>query len=190
MRFSSSLAALLPLVLFVSAPASAKPAAADWMAKAATFSNADVINGRGAGLAPAILAKVPETVYPESVVVTLVDKQGLTQVEIVCNTSGIYELQNGSEFGRRSALGSLHANIFAAVAGNSAAGAAGGGAFGRVELPASVGEKNYAEFIKGREAEDVVVTLGWMTKEGPQVYATLYSDRIELNVEAPKAAKK
>jgi hypothetical protein len=48
----------------------------------------------------------------------------------------------------------------------------------------------YTEFIKGREAEDLVVTLGWMMKEGPQVYATLYSDRIDLNVDAPKAAKK
>ncbi len=190
MRFLASSSVLFPLFLLAATPAVAKPAAADWMAKAATFSNADVINGRGPGLAPGVLAKVPETLQAQAAVVTLVDKQGLTQVEIVCNTAGIYELQNGSEFGRRSALGSLHANIFAAIAGNSEAGPTGGGAFGKIELPASTGEKNYAEFIKGREAEDVVVTLGWMMKEGPQVYATLYADRIELNVEAPKAAKK
>lgn len=180
---------LLP-VLIASAPALAKPAAADWMAKSATFSNADVINGRGPSLAPAILAKVPETLHPESVVVTLVDKQGVTHVEVVCNTAGIYELQNGSEFGRRSALGGLHAAAFSAIAGNADGAPVGGGAFGRVELPASAGEKVYSEFVKGREASDVTVTLGWMTKDGPQVYASLYADRIELNLEAPKAAKK
>ncbi len=48
----------------------------------------------------------------------------------------------------------------------------------------------YSEFVKGREPADVTVTLGWMTKDGPQVYAILYADRIDLNLEAPKAAKK
>jgi hypothetical protein len=181
---------VLSFLLLTPASAFAKPAAADWMAKAAVFSNADVVNGRGAGLVPAVLAKVPETLQSQGAVVTLVDKQRLTQVEIICNTAGIYELQNGSEFGRRSALGSLHAAVFSALVGNQAGGEGGGGAFGRVQLAASAGEKMYTEFIKGREAEDLVVTLGWMMKEGPQVYATLYSDRIDLNVDAPKAAKK
>ncbi len=186
--FRSS-AFVVTLLLLVPAPVAAKPAAADWMAKPAIFSNADVINGRGAALTAGVLGKVPETLQAQSALVTLLDKQGLSQVEILCNTSGIYELQNGSEFGRRSSLGSLHAAVFSAVVGNSGSGG-GGGAFGRLELAASAGEKSYAEFIKGREAEDLVVTLGWMMKEGPQVYATLYSDRIELNVEAPKAVKK
>jgi hypothetical protein len=189
MRPTLSLAPVLAVFLLAPAPVAAKPASADWMGKAASFSNADVINGRGASLGPVVAGKVPETLQAVDVIVTLVDKQGLTQVEIVCNTSGIYELQNGSEFGRRSALGSLHTSVFSALTAGSAEGG-GGGAFGRVQLAPSAGEKSYAEFMKGREPEDVVVTLGWAMKEGPQVYGTLYSDRIELNMEAPKAAKK
>jgi hypothetical protein len=34
-----------------------------------------------------------------------------------------------------------------------------------------------------------VVSIGWAAKEGSAVYATLYSDRIEMNPDAPKAKK-
>jgi hypothetical protein len=175
-----------------STAAFAAPPAADWLTKPATFSNADVVNARGASMAPAVLGVVPETLGAQSVIVTLVDKQGLTQVEIVCSPAAIYELQNGSEFTRRSSLGTLHAAVVGALVGKPAgdAPAKKGGAFGRIELPASAGEKLVSEFVKSREATDVVVTLGWNAKEGPSVYGTLYSDRIELNPDAPKAAKK
>ena len=180
-------------LLVVSVAAYAAPPPADWMAKAAVFTNADVINARGSSVAPAVLAALPETLDSKSVTVTLLDKQGVTQVEVLCSSSGIYELQNGSEFTRRSSLGSLHAAVLAAIVGKPAAEGAPakkGGVFGRIELPAGGGEKLVSEFVKSREATDVVVTLGWNAKEGPAVYGTLYNDRIELNPDAPKAAKK
>lgn len=188
MRAILSLVVLLPLSV-----AQAKPPAADWMGKAATFTNADVVNARGASLGPQVMSAVPETLLPQSVTVTLLDRQGLTHVEVVCSTTGIYELQNGSEFTRRSALGNLHAAVLAAIVGKPAdeeGAPKGAGVFGTFEAPPSAGEKMATEFVKSREAEDVVVTLGWITKEGPQVYGTLYSDRVELNAAAPKAAKK
>ncbi len=180
------------ILLATSAQALAKPAASDWMGKAAVFTNADVVNARGGALAAGILAVIPETLDPASVVVTLVDRQGLTQVEVVCNASGIYELQNGSEFTRRSALGGIHAAVLAAITGKTGGDSApkGAGVFGRIEAPPSAGEKMIGEFVKSREAEDVVVTLGWIQKDGAQVYGTVYSDRIELNPDAAKAPKK
>lgn len=180
------------ILLATSAQALAKPAASDWMAKAAVFTNADVLNARGGALSAGILAVIPETLDPASVVVTLVDRQGLTQVEVVCNASGIYELQNGSEFTRRSALGGIHAAVLAAITGKTGGDGAskGGGVFGRIEAPPSAGEKMISEFIKSREAEDVVISLGWIQKDGAQEYGTVYSDRIELNPDAPKAPKK
>lgn len=185
---------ILPLLILLPLSAAyAKPPAADWMGKPATFTNADVVNARGASLGPQVVPAVPETLLPLSATVTLLDRQGLTHVEIVCSTTGIYELQNGSEFTRRSALGNLHAQVVAALVGKPAEeGEApkGAGVFGTFEAPPSAGEKMVSEFIKSREAEDVVVTLGWITKEGPQIYGTLYADRIELNPAAPKAAKK
>lgn len=183
---------LSSLALVVSAAAVAAPPPADWMAKAAVFTNADVVNGRGPSLVPAVLAVIPETLDAKSAMITLLDKQGITQVEVVCSSAGIYELQNGSEFTRRSSLGTLHAAVLGAIVGKPAGDgpAKKAGAFGRLELPASAGEKMFGEFVKSREEADVVVSLGWNAKEGPSVYATLYSDRIELNPDAPKAAKK
>lgn len=184
---------LLTCVLLAAAStAVAAPPPADWFTKAAVFTNADVVNSRGASIAPAVLGVIPQTLDPQSVVITLVDKQGLTQVEVLCSSAGIYELQNGSEFTRRSALGSLHGAVLAAIAGKPVAEgpAKKSGAFGRIDLPASAGEKLVGEFLKTREASDLVVTLGWNAKEGPSIYGTLYGDRIELNPDAPKAAKK
>lgn len=184
----------IPLFLLLPiSVASAKPPAADWMGKPAVFTNADVVNARGASMGGQVLPAVPETLLPQSVGVTLLDKQGLTHVEIVCSSTGIYELQNGSEFTRRSALGNLHGQVLTAIVGKPAAegdAPKGAGIYGGFEAPPSAGEKMVSEFLKSREGEDLVVTLGWLTKDGPQVYATLYADRIELNPNAPKAAKK
>ena len=179
-------------LLFPLSVASAKPPAADWMGKTAVFTNADVVNARGASMGAQVFPAVPETLDPQTVTVTLVYKQGLTHVEVVCSSTGIYELQNGSEFGRRSALGNLHGQVLSSIVGKSAEGEPpkGAGVYGVFEAPPSAGEKMVSEFVKSREAEDLVVTLGWLTKEGPQVYATLYADRIDLNANAPKAAKK
>lgn len=188
---------LLFALLLPTSVAIAKPPAADWMGKAATFTNADVVNSRGGALGGTVASAVPATCAAQSVVVTLLDRQGLTHVEIVCASTGIYELQNGSEFTRRGALGTLHAKIFTALTGkksedaeDGAPVASGAGVFGAFEAPPSAGEKMTSEFVKSREPEDVVVTLGWMTKDGGQVYGSLYADRIELNADAPKAAKK
>ena len=181
------------LLLATSAPAFAQPAAADWMGKGAVFTNADVLNSRGASLAPAILGAIPETLVPVSVSVLLADHQGLTQVEVVCNTSGIYELQNGSDFTRRASLNAIHEAVLAALTGNTGGDEApkGGGVFGFIEAPASAGEKMVSEFIRSREAGDVVITLGWMQKGDSHIYGTFYADkRIELKPDAPTAAKK
>ena len=188
---------LFAVVLPVSS-AFAKPPAADWLGKSATFTNADVVNSRGGPLGGKVTSALPATCDAQTVLVTLLDRQGLTHVEVLCSSTGIYELQNGSEFTRRGALGTLHANVFAALTGkkadaddeDGASAPSGAGVFGAFEAPPSAGEKMTAEFIKSREPEDVIVTLGWTTKEGAQVYGSLYADRIELNADAPKAAKK
>ena len=190
-----------PILLFALVlPASAvfaKPPAADWLGKPATFSNADVVNSRGGRLDDKVSSAIPATCDAQTVVVTLLDREGLTHIEVLCSSTGIYELQNGSEFTRRSSLGTLHANVFAALTGkradsdeDEAPAGSGAGVFGAFEAPPNAGEKMAAEFIKSREPEDVIVTIGWVTKEGPQVYGSLYGDRIELNADAPKAAKK
>ncbi len=166
----------------------AKPADAAWMAKTATFTQADIVNARGVALAPAMVAALPETLDPLSSNVVLCDKQGLTQVEFLINEKAVYELQNGSEFSRRSALGNTHGQILAEIV-KAAGGEGGGGYFGTITAPTSASEKAVSDFLKGREATDLVVTIGWKNKDGAFVYATLYSDRYDVNAEAPKAKK-
>ena len=180
------------LLLSTTSPAFAKPAASDWMGKTAVFTNADVLNSRGASLAPAVLGAIPETLVPVSVSVLLVDRQGLTQVEVVCHTSGIYEMQNGTNFTRRASLNAIHESVLAAVTGKTGGeDAPSGGVFGTVQAPASAGEKMVSEFIRSREAEDVVITLGWIQKGDSHIYGNFYADkRIELNPNAPTATKK
>ena len=46
-----------------------------------------------------------------------------------------------------------------------------------------------SDFVGSREASDIVVTIGWKAKDGNYVYATLYSDRVEVNPDAPAAKK-
>ncbi len=166
----------------------AKPADSAWMGKTATYTQADIVNARGATMADALVAALPETLDPQSANVVLVDKQGLTQVEFLLDERAVYELQNGSEFSRRSALANTHGQILAEIQ-KAAGGESGGGYFGKVVAPTSATEKTVGDFLKGREPTDLVVSLGWKNRDGAFVYATLYADRYDVNAEAPKAKK-
>lgn len=179
---------LSSLLLFVSAAAFAKPATPDWMSKSASFSNADIVNGKAASLVSTVMAALPDTLDVQSVNIVLVDKQGLTQVEVMSSGKAIYELQNGSEFSRRGAFNGTHEAVLQAILAAGGAGG-GGGYFGKVSAPSSAGEKVVTDFVAAREPTDLVVTIGWTAKDGNFVYATLYSDRPEINPEAPPAKK-
>lgn len=181
--------ALIIAVLATSSPAFAKPAAADWMSKSAAFSNADIVNSKAGSLVSAVLAALPDTLDAQSVNILLVDKQGVSHVEVLSTGKAIYELQNGSEFSRRGAFNGTHEAVLKALVGAGSGGEAGGGYFGQVSAPASAGEKMVSDFISTREATDLVVTIGWTAKDGNFVYATLYNDRVEINADAPAAKK-
>ena len=180
---------LSALALLVCTSAFAKPATSDWMSKSASFSNADIVNGKAAARAAPVAAVLPDTLDAQSVSVVLVDKQGITQVEVLSSSKAIYELQNGSEFSRRGAFNGTHEAVLKALVDAAGGGGGGGGYFGQVSPPASAGEKVVSDFIGSREASDLVVTIGWKAKDGNYVYATLYSDRVEVNPDAPAAKK-
>jgi hypothetical protein len=180
----------LPLLLCLVAPvALAKPASSDWMSKNASFTQADIVNACGASLASAVKAAMPDTLDVQMVNILMVDKQGLTQIEVLCSSTAIYEMQNGSEFTRRGALNGTHEAAFKALTGGASGGGGAVGYFGVAWPPASASEKVVGDFLSSREAGDVVVSIGWAAKEGSAVYTTLYSDRIEMNPDAPKAKK-
>lgn len=183
-----ALTAMIFGALAMPTDALAKPAATDWMSKSASFSNADIVNSKSGSLAPAVLAALPDTLDAQSVNIVLADKQGITQIEIMSTGKAIYELQNGSEFSRRGAFNGTHEAVLKALVA-AGGGSGGGGYFGNVSPPASAGEKLVSDFISSREGGDVVLTVGWAAKDGNFVYATLYSDRVEINPDAPAAKK-
>lgn len=177
----------IALLALISLPALAKPATADWMSKAAVFSNADIVNSKASTLSSAVKAALPDTLDAQSVTVTLVDKQGLTQIEVLSASKAIWEMQNGSEFTRRGAFNGTHEAVFKAL--TNVAGGGGGGFFGQLSAPASASEKVVADFLASREAGDMVITVGWTAKDGNFVYAKLYADRTDISADAPAAKK-
>ena len=181
----------IPLLLAVSLSAWGSPPSAEWLNEPVTMSRADILNLYSGVFNAMANDQMQATGAFKGVLlqmqINLVDREGRTRVDMLATEKAIADVQAMSAGKQTAELRKLHTELVKAIIAVN--GGNREGMFNHYDGAGSPIAGMVHGFLKGRQPEDFIVSLGFVKDGQKYLYASVSHDQVYFNPDAPVASR-